>query len=351
MSFSSHSIQLKEVITDLNQPVDIKFFPASNTELLIAGKEGQLTFAKLDNNTQYSVQKFKVQSGSEMGLLGLVFHPNFVSNHYLYFNYIPKKGERRTRISRFSLTKKTDKYTLSNEKIILEIEQPYRNHNGGQIAFGPDGYLYIGMGDGGSGGDPKGHGQNTQTLLGAMLRIDVNTADNVPYAIPKDNPFVNNPTFKPEIWAYGIRNPWRFSFANSILIMADVGQNKYEEVSIVGKGQNMGWNTMEATHCFKPKKNCDQTNLTLPKIEYSRDEGRSITGGYIYQGTLIPSLKNHYIYGDFLSGNIWAAKYPSLSSPIRLMSDQGYLSTFARDENGEVYVAEYNKGIIYQIVP
>ena len=351
ISFTSHSVQLKEVVDDLEQPVDIKFFPTSNTQLLIAGKEGELTFANLTSKVQYEINKFDVKSGSEMGFLGLAFHPNYIENHYLFVNYFPKKGDRRTRVSRFLLTKASNVYSLSNEKIILEIDQPYGNHNGGQIAFGPDGHLYIGMGDGGSGGDPKGHGQNTQSLLGAMLRIDINTTNNIPYAIPLDNPFVNTSGFRPEIWAYGLRNPWRFSFAGNALIVADVGQNKYEEVSIVEKGNNMGWNIMEASHCFKPRKGCEQSNLTLPKIEYPRSQGQSITGGYVYQGNLIPSIKNHYLYADFLSGNIWAVDYPTFKSSTKLLSNQGNLSTFSLSDNGEIYVAGYGKGVIYQLIP
>jgi len=355
LSFASQATQLKERVTGLEQPVDIKFFPNSDTQLLVAGKEGHLTFTDLLENKTSLIHKFSVKSGSEMGLLGLAFHPNYAhansKDKYLFINYFPKKGDRKTRISRFSLVKSTDSYQLSNEKIILEIDQPYRNHNGGQIAFGPDGYLYIGMGDGGAGGDPQGHGQNTQTLLGNMLRIDVDTPDNVPYLVPKDNPFLNQSNFQPEIWAYGLRNPWRFSFHQNSLIVADVGQHKYEEVSIVEKGQNMGWNIMEATHCFKPKKNCDTKNLALPKLEYGREDGRSITGGYVYQGTLNPSLKNHYVYGDFASGNIWRVNYPDFSSPTRILSDQGNLSTFAIDNKGEIYVAGFGKGVVYQLVP
>ena len=350
-SFTSQALQLKEVVSGLDQPVDVKFFPSSNNELLVAGKTGQLVFADSLTNNKHLIHEFSVRSGSEMGLLGLAFHPSYSSNNYIFVNYFPEDGERLTRISRFSLIKNNKKYSLANEKVILEINQPYRNHNGGQIAFGNDGYLYIGMGDGGSGGDPKEHGQNTNTLLGAMLRIDINTTINIPYSIPQDNPFVNTDGFKPEIWAYGLRNPWRFSFAQGSLIAADVGQNKYEEISIVEKGQNLGWNIMEASHCFKPKDNCTTKNLVLPKVEYGRADGQSITGGYVYQGKLNPQYVNYYIYGDFLSGNIWSVHYPTFKSPTKLMTGQGNLSTFALDSNGEIYVAEYAKGLIYQLVP
>ena len=351
LSFTSQAAQLKEVITDLEQPVDIKFFPHSNSELLIASKTGQLTFSNLLKNDKHVIHQFTVKSASEMGLLGLVFHPDYSDNQWIFVNYFPKEGKRRTRISRFSLTKHEQRYHLTNEKVIMEIEQPYRNHNGGQIAFGSDSYLYIGMGDGGSAGDPQGHSQNTKTLLGNMLRVDINTPDAIPYIIPQDNPFINQSDFKPEIWAYGLRNPWRFSFNEGVLIVADVGQNKFEEVSVVKKGQNLGWNIMEASHCFKPSSNCDITNLSLPKIEYDRAQGQSITGGYVYNGKLNKGLKDHYIYADFLSGNIWGVNYPSFTSSKKLMSNQGNLSTFAIDADGEIYVAEYSKGVIYQLVP
>jgi len=355
ISFASQAVQLKEVVTDLDQPVDVKFFPHSSSELLIASKTGQLTFANVLKNDKHLVHEFAVKSASEMGLLGLAFHPDYSENKFIFVNYFPKDGKRRTRISRFSLTKHKKRYSLINEKVILEIDQPYSNHNGGQIAFGPDDYLYIGMGDGGSAGDPQGYSQNTKSLLGKMLRIDINTPDNIPYKIPQDNPFIvdigKEANFKPEIWAYGLRNPWRFSFHKDVLIVADVGQNKFEEISVVKKGQNLGWNIMEATHCFQPKTGCDTRNLTLPKIEYGRTEGQSITGGYVYNGRLNPDLKSQYIYGDFMSGNIWSVNYPSFTSPTKLMSKQGYLSTFALDTDGEIYVAEYSKGIIYQLMP
>lgn len=360
ISFAGQATQLKQVVTGLEQPVDVKFFPDSNSELLIAGKKGELTYAHLKLNQNVTVHNFNVRSGSEMGLLGLAFHPEYSSresvvndqeNNFLFVNYFPKKGDRRTRVSRFSLTQTSQGYKLLDEKIILEIQQPYSNHNGGQIAFGPDGYLYIGMGDGGSAGDPQGHGQNTKTLLGNMLRIDINTPDKVPYSIPKDNPFIDNVNYQPEIWAYGLRNPWRYSFAEDVLIVADVGQYKYEEISIVNKGQNYGWNTMEASHCYQPKNQCNTAKLILPQLEYGRSEGQSITGGYVYKGNVNPTLKNHYIYADFVSGNIWGVPYPNFTSPTKLLSEQGNISTFALDNHGELYLAGFSKGIIYQVVP
>lgn len=350
---TAQAAQLKTIHSGLKQPVELKFFPSSDKQLLVAGKEGELTFLNLSNEKQYQVHSFAVESGVEMGLLGLAFHPKFNDNRYLFVNYNPKEGELRTRVSRYTLGKNVQgEYRLSDEKIIIEVEQPHKNHNGGQVAFGREGYLYIGMGDGGSGGDPYGHGQNRETLLGNMLRIDINTEDKVPYVIPSDNPFVDQAPIHPEIWAYGLRNPWRFSFNGETLIVADVGQNKYEEVSVVEKGQNLGWNIMEGQHCFKPKKDCDKAGLTLPKITYDHKAGLSITGGYVYQGKLMPELFSHYIYADFILGGVWAAAYPSLSAPTKLFNADGInLSAFALDAKGEIYAADFASGDIYQLVP
>ena len=350
---TAQAIQLKTIYTGLKQPVDIKFFPHSNQNLLIASKEGRLNFVNLEDKKHYIVHDFPVSSSSEKGLLSIVFHPQFNKNQYIFVNYNPSKGEQRTRVSRFNLYQNSEsKFELSEEKIIIEIEQPYGNHNGGQVAFGPDGYLYIGMGDGGSAGDPKGHGQNTKTLLGNMLRIDINTSKEVPYTIPQDNPFLNMPEYRPEIWAYGLRNPWRFSFEGENLIVADVGQNKYEEVSVVKKAQNLGWNITEGNHCFKPKKDCDKSSITLPKLTYGRDDGQSITGGYVYKGKLIPELYNHYIYADFILGGVWSSAFPELNTSNKLFNADGInLSTFALDSKGEIYSADFASGDIYQFVP
>lgn len=353
-TFSSvQAVQLKTIYTGLKQPVEIKFFPSSNTNVLIAGKEGDLNFVNLADKKHYKVHAFAVDSAVEKGLLGVVFHPQFDKNQYLFVNYNPEDGEQRTRVSRFQLSKNPKGvYILKNEKIIIEIDQPRPNHNGGQVAFGNDGYLYIGMGDGGGSGDPDGHGQNTKTLLGNMLRLDINTTDDVPYSVPQDNPFINNADFRSEIWAYGLRNPWRFSFAGDTLIVADVGQSSLEEVSVVEKGQNLGWNIMEGDQCFKPKKDCDRAGLILPKLTYGRDDGLSITGGYVYKGTLIPELFNHYVFADFILGGVWASEFPALKTSTQLFKAKGInLSTFAIDASGEIYSADFASGDIYQFVP
>lgn len=351
ISVSAQSVNFKEVFSGVNLATDIKFIPKLPAQAFIAEKGGNILFVDLTSKQSYTITTLEVRDQSEMGVLGLAFHPQYPTNNKIYVNYNPKDGEPRTRIAAFTVQLNNAVYQLSNEKVILEVEQPYFNHNGGQIAFGPDGYLYIGMGDGGKAGDPHGHGQNLTTLLGAMLRIDINSGDK-PYLIPADNPFVNNSAVLPEIWAYGLRNPWRFSFApDGQLIAGDVGQSLAEEISIIEKGKNYGWKTMEADLCFEPKENCDKTGLTLPKISYGRDQGISITAGFVYTGEKMPTLTSHYIYGDFILGNIWAVKYPEFENPVKIFSGAYQFPTYAQDSAGEIYAPDYPTGKIFQLVP
>ena len=238
--------------------------------------------------------------------------------------------------------------------MLLRISQPFSNHNGGQLAFGPDGFLYIGTGDGGSGGDPGNRAQSLTTLLGKILRIDVD--GGTPYAIPPDNPFSSTASALPEIWAYGLRNPWRFSFdrATGDLLIADVGQNAFEEINFQpaqsSGGENYGWRLMEASHCFNPASNCNDGSLTLPILEYGRGEGCSVTGGYVFRGRS-PGTRGMYIYGDFCSGTIWfAAPDEEGRWTNRLEIQSGLsISSFGEAANGEIYVAGYG-GTIHRIV-
>ncbi|MCF2950061.1 PQQ-dependent sugar dehydrogenase [Paraglaciecola aquimarina] len=344
-----YSFQLKEVVSELEQPTDLLFL--SEQQLLVAEKTGRLVLVDLTKKSQKDVHNFEVLTDSELGLLGITLHPNFQQNQFIFVNYNPKEGERRTRISRFTLNNLQGAPSLSNEKVILEVEQPYKNHDAGQIAFGPDGFLYIGMGDGGSGGDPKGHGQNLKTLLGTVLRVDIDAADNIPYLIPATNPFINNSEAKDEIWAYGIRNPWRFTFHEETLILADVGQNKLEEVNVITKGKNYGWKVMEGNECFKDKKqSCDKSQYEAPKITYGRDQGQSITGGKVYTKGHIKSLASRYIYADFITGKIWSAKYPEFTDNKLEIDTDINVSAFGLDIQGELYLADYANGKIHQIV-
>lgn len=251
------------------------------------------------------------------------------------------------------------------ERIIFEVEQPYPNHNAGQLAFGPDGFLYIAWGDGGSREDPKRHAQNMQTYLGAMLRIDPGAeAGSKKYRVPADNPFVGRAGVLPELFAVGLRNPWRFSFDPAgRLVVADVGQDRFEEVSIVQAGKNYGWDVREASACHRPKTNCANRSargdaFVDPVYEYGRDDGRSITGGYVYTGTRIAALKGRYVFGDFVSGRIWAIRLPgdgrsrvAKNAAAALGKWPLLISTFGRDNRGEVYVADFGGGKVYRIEP
>jgi glucose/arabinose dehydrogenase len=238
--------------------------------------------------------------------------------------------------------------------VVLIVKQPFANHNGGQLAFGPDGYLYIGMGDGGAANDPFGNGQKPDTLLGKLLRIDVESGAR-PYMVPSSNPFVGREGVLPEIWASGLRNPWRFSFDRHTgnLFVADVGQNKYEEVNFRSSsskgGENYGWNVMEGMHCFRSK-TCDSSGLVLPVVDYNHKAGCSVTGGMVYRGTAIPSLDGTYLYADYCSGRIWGLRKSNghwIST--ELADTELSISTFGEDEAGEIYVADHDSGSIYQI--
>jgi glucose/arabinose dehydrogenase len=290
-----------------------------------------------------SATKNQFLKGGEQGLLGLAIDPEFSANGYFYINYTAS-SPRRTVISRFSVdAENPNRADFSSEKVLLEIEQDYANHNGGMIAFGPDGYLYIGMGDGGSGGDPKNRAQDGQSLLGKMLRIDRNGNP------PSDNPFIGDDSVLDEVWAIGLRNPWRFSFDRQTgeLWAADVGQNEIEEVNVISKGGNYGWRWFEGSQAYTRSKPPKDDVFVSPVFEYDHSNGRSITGGYVYRGSAYPELQGLYFFGDFVSGNMWALTsdgYEATSLP-RVSNPAG----FGEDENGELYVLSYS-GNIYQIV-
>jgi glucose/arabinose dehydrogenase len=298
----------------------------------------------------------QVIASGEMGLLGLAIHPDFETNGLFYLDYIAD-NPRRTIVSEWSVLEAGTVGSLANttsERILLEVMQPHSNHNGGAIEFGPDGYLYVALGDGGSANDPDENGQDPSTLLGSILRIDIDTGDpSISYQIPDDNPFVGQSSKRGEIWAYGLRNPWRFSFdrLTGDLWAGDVGQNKFEEVDLIVKGGNYGWNTMEGFSCFDPGRNCDQEGLTLPVTDYERSLGKSITGGYVYRGDTMPDLQGRYVYGDFVSGRIWSldAMNPDDPNVTDMMKYNIAISSFSESPDGELYVINY-AGIIYSIV-
>lgn len=287
----------------------------------------------------------------ERGLLGLAFHPDYGRNGRLFVSYT-RKSDGATVVAEH---RRQSAVTASrDERPIMIVPQPYSNHNGGMIAFGPDGYLYIGRGDGGHRGDPDNRAQNPNDLLGKILRIDVNRGD--PYGIPPDNPYAKGGG-RPEIYALGMRNPWRFSFdvATGDLWVADVGQGKWEEVDRVTRGGNYGWRRMEGAHCYNPETDCRTPDLILPVAEYGHEKGRcSITGGYVYRGKALPSLAGRYLYGDYCSGELFVLPTGEAiqvsDPPTVLMKTPLRIASFGVDEDGELYVVDHGGGL-YALAP
>ena len=287
--------------------------------------------------------------GNEEGLLGLAFDPRFAENGYFYV-YYSASNPRRSVLSRFSVD--GEQANPDSERVVLEVPQPYSNHNGGAIHFGADGYLYVALGDGGSSGDPKGNGQDPGTFLGSILRIDPAAASSYGnYSVPEDNPFVGVSGFRDEIWAFGFRNPWRFSFDRETGDMwaGDVGQRGYEEIDLVKPGLNYGWNVMEGFHCYPPSvSSCRQDGLELPLAEYPLTSGNcAVTGGYVYRGSRVPLLRGAYLYGDFCSGRIWGLIYDGnqVSDAQLLLDSSLQISSFGEDEAGELYILSFDRKI------
>lgn len=294
----------------------------------------------------------RVLSGGERGLLGLAFHPNYRRNGRFFVNYT-RKPDGATIVAEYRRGTTAASAALE-ERILLTVPQPYPNHNGGMVAFGPDGYLYIGLGDGGSQGDPENRAQNPEDLLGKILRINVDRG--APYDIPMDNPFAKQGG-RPEIYALGLRNPWRFSFdiETGNLWVADVGQHTWEEIDLVARGGNYGWRVMEGAHCFHPSTNCETATFRPPLYEYAHEKGRcSIIGGFIYRGRAIASLTGSYVYGDFCSGEIFALPNPSGEHPPHeahmILKTSLHISSFGEDAAGELHVLDH-KGGVYRLSP
>jgi glucose/arabinose dehydrogenase len=295
-------------------------------------------------------------SGSEQGLLCVAFPPGYREKGYFYVNYTEaKKGT--TVVALYRVTSDPDLADPASEEVLLTVEQPFANHNGGQMAFGPDGYFYIGMGDGGAGGDPFNNAQRLDTLLGKLLRVDTESGKQGRYSIPDGNPFAKRPESRGEVWAYGLRNPWRFSFDRKTgdLYIADVGQNRYEEIDFQpassGGGENYGWRIMEGAHCFLSLRDCGREGLAAPAAEYGHSGGNcSVTGGFVYRGKAQPALDGIYFYGDFCSGRVWGLRKKGAAWETSMLLDTGYaISTFGEDEAGEVYLADYSAGDIYAL--
>jgi len=341
-----------------DKPVGIYADPAGGDRLFVIEQDGKVkVFSNLGNvdvSTVFLDISDRVVSAGEQGLLGLAFHPNFSQNPYVYVNYI-SANPLRTVIARFTISPSNPDIADPNTMIvIMEYNQPFSNHNGGQLAFGSDGYLYIGVGDGGGAGDPFGNGQSLSTVLGKILAINVDAASaGRNYSIPSDNPFFGNTLgYREEIYAYGFRNPWRFSFdsVSGQLWVGDVGQGRLEEIDIVEKGKNYGWNIMEGSLCFDTASGCDQTGLELPIWNYTHDLGYSVIGGYVYRGLNLSTLVGNYVYADYGSGRIWALNFNGSIATNTLLINSGInIASLGLDSSNELYFAAYN-GRIYQLI-
>lgn len=331
-------------------PGDDRLFIVEQPGRIRIVRDGQLLDAPfLDLTAQ-------VESGGERGLLSVAFHPDFASNGHVYVDYT-EAGTGDTRVERYTVSAADpDSADPTSGKLILEVAQPASNHNGGQLEFGPDGMLFVGLGDGGGAGDPNGNGQDPSTLLGSLLRLDVDGGD--PYGIPSDNPFVGDPGGRDEIWAWGLRNPWRYAFdpVDGVLYVADVGQSAWEEVNAVDADQggvNYGWNVLEGESCYEPPDGCDRTGLTVPVLVYANDDATcSVTGGRVYRGEVLPGLRGHYFYGDFCAG--WVRSFRLSGGDVTEerewpLGDLGRILSFGEDADGELYVLSTD-GNVYRLV-
>ncbi|MBL0235312.1 MAG: PQQ-dependent sugar dehydrogenase [Saprospiraceae bacterium] len=358
---SQNTIALKKIVGGLSIPIYMTH--AGDERIFIVEKAGRI---KIFNNGKIQDTVFlnitsKVNSrGNEQGLLGLAFHPDFKNNGYFFVNYINNNSPNQTVIARYKLSAfSPNKADSTSEKVILTIDQPFNNHNGGCLQFGKDGYLYIGMGDGGSANDPNNNAQNGNSLLGKMLRIDIDTAAN--YSVPANNPFVKDSTVKDEVWAIGLRNPWRFSFdrLTGDMWIGDVGQGTWEEVdfqSATSKGgENYGWRCYEGNANFNTTSCKPKSTFTFPAHVYLSDEnnqGCSITGGYVYRGKNCPSLFGKYFFGDYCSGLIWEIENKGdtmFSNKQAYFFKRSEISSFGEDVNGELYMIAIAEGSLYQI--
>ncbi|MFL5403569.1 MAG: PQQ-dependent sugar dehydrogenase [Gemmatimonadales bacterium] len=357
---SGTGIHLAEIANGLSFPLYLTAPPGDLGRLFIVEKTGGIRIVKNGTllPTAFLDLSGQVSGGSEQGLLGLAFYPDYATSGRFLVHYTDLSGN--TRLSVFQVSSDPDVADGTSEQVILTADQPFPNHNGGQIGFGPDGFLYLGLGDGGSANDPQGRGQDRSDLLGSILRLDV--SPGTAYTVPSDNPFVGQqPAVRPELWSYGLRNPWRFSFdrASGDLYIADVGQDNLEEIDVAtassggGRGVNYGWSVMEGNQCLGGGQ-CDQTGLTSPTFQYGHGEGCSVIGGYVYRGSTLPDLQGTYFYGDYCQRWVHSFRYdgsaatdmtnwPELGTPTSLTS-------FGEDAAGELYLLE-SSGRVSKIVP
>jgi len=357
---SPTSVVLTPIVSGLNRPLYVTNAGDGSNRLFVLEQSGEIWVIEdgvqlqqpfLDVS-QIISQSALTASYTEQGLLGIAFHPNYDSNGYFFINYTDRNGS--TVVARYSVTLSNPNIADANSaQIIFQISQPFANHNGGHMDFGPDGYLYISLGDGGSANDPLGAGQNKGLLLGSILRLDVD--NGLPYSIPEDNPFVSDDTGADEIWAYGLRNVWRFSFdaMTGDMYIADVGQNQWEEINFQSAdstgGENYGWNVWEATHAFARG---TAEGHVLPFAEYNHSVGCSVTGGYVYRGEAIPDLEAVYLFSDYCSGRVWASYRDANMqwNTSEFLQTGMQVSSFGTDEANELYLIDYS-GTLYRIDP
>ena len=356
-------VSLEPIVSGLADPIGITNAGDVSGRLFVNERGGRVRIVNAKTAlaaTDFVDLSDRIRSGGEQGLLGLAFHPDFAANGRVFVHY-SRAGDGATVIS--ELTASADRRTAdpASERVIFTLHQPFANHNGGEIAFGPDGNLYIGLGDGGSGGDPEGNGQNRQVLLGKILRIDVDgpRASNGEYAIPDSNPYAASGVAPgdglPEIWAYGLRNPWRFSFDRGTgdLYIGDVGQGSWEEIDHQPAdsrgGENYGWDLFEGTHCST---NCASIEVVLPVAEYGHSPGGgcSVTGGYVYRGARQPAMLGNYLFGDYCSGTIWTLPDAGGVTPRPLAETGLRISSFGEGEDGEIYLVDLSGGGLYRVV-
>jgi len=355
-------IKLEQVVGGLHSPIGITSAPDASGRLFVNEQGGVIRVVEPDGTLRrepFVDLSDRIEAGGERGLLGVAFHPDFAANGRLFVHY-SRAGDGATVISELTAAADHETASAASERVIFTLHQPFANHNGGEIAFGPDGYLYIGLGDGGSEGDPLGNGQNRRVLLGKILRIDVDGPPSLGknYAIPSTNPYAPGGIAPgaglQEIWAYGLRNPWRFSFDRGTgdLYIGDVGQNAWEEIdhqpaSSTG-GENYGWNIFEASHCSS---NCGSITQVPPVAEYGHSAGCAVTGGYVYRGDRQPALVGTYLFADYCSGTIWTLPAGSAGLTPRILAETGLqISSFGEGDDGEIYLVDRSAGGVYRVV-
>lgn len=353
--YAQVSVEIAYPNLNFIQPVDYLFAEENSNDVFVIERIGRVhKFANIRevSNSEVVLDLSDVVSiQGEGGLLGVAFHPSFPEIPEAFAYYTPSNPFRSV-LSRFQVDTTTMEFNIASEEVLLELSQPFNNHNAGQLRFGPDGMLYVSLGDGGGAGDPQENGQDRTTLLGSIIRIDIDSKDEgLNYSIPEENPFVGNSQgFREEIYAYGLRNPFRFSFdaETGDLWVGDVGQNRLEEVDVIKAGGNYGWNTMEGTECFESS-SCNKDEFELPVFEYSHDIGESITGGFVYRGENVPELSGAYVYADFVVGTVWSFEYDGSNvSNHMVLGELGSNSVvgFGEDQQQELYICSFD-GFIY----